>query len=143
MGHTYTCSLHHVVFSTKERRPWIEEPLRDSMNAFLGGIARKNGFKLLGAGGVADHIHLLISTPAHIDVSKAVQLVKAGSSKWFRHTHQPRFEWQEGFSAFSVSKSAQSAVLDYIHNQPEHHRKRSFDDELRLLLEKHGIKIED
>ena len=142
MGHTYTCSLHHVVFSTKERRPWIAEPLRDSLNAFMGGIARKNGFKFLGAGGVADHTHLLISTPAHLDLSKAVQLIEAGSSKYFRQTHQPRFEWQEGFSAFSVSKSAQAAMLDYIHNQPEHHRKRSFDDELKVLLEKHGIKMD-
>src|SRR5205085_12616819 len=143
MPHTFVCNLQHVVFSTKERRPWIAAEQREAMQAYLGGIARQNGFKVLVAAVVADHAHLLLSLPGTMPVSKAVQLMKAGSSKWFRETHQPRFHWQEGFAAFSVSKSNEPKVAAYIRDQEQHHRKRDFLAELRQLLQRHGVDFEE
>jgi len=137
--HSLVCSLHHVVFSTKERQPWIAAKLQEPMRAYMGGIARTNGFRAIAAGAVADHVHLLLSTSGTMPIAKAVQLVKAGSSKWFREKHQPRFRWQEGYAAFSVSKSNEAAVAAYVREQEKHHRKRDYIGELRELLRRHGV----
>ena len=75
--------------------------------SFLGGIARKNGFKAIAIGGTANHVHILLSLPATIALAKAVQLVKGGSSKWLNQEMTSRFEWQQGYGAFSVSISQQ------------------------------------
>lgn len=142
MAHTFICNLQHVVFSTKERRPWIASDKQEPMRAYMGGIARQNDFKCLAAGVVADHAHLLLSLSGSMPVSKAVQLVKAGSSKWFREQHERRFNWQEGFASFSVSKSNEQTVADYVRNQDEHHRKRDFRAELMELLRRHGVSFD-
>ena len=141
--HSLVCSLHHVVFSTKERQPWIAANLQEPMRAYIGGIARQNGFKTIATGAVADHVHLLLSTSGTMPVAKAVQLIKAGSSKWFREKHQPRFRWQEGYAAFSVSKSNETAVATYVRSQEQHHRKRDYLGELRELLRMHGVAYEE
>ncbi len=139
MPHTYFDSLFHVVFSTKGRLPFELEP----MHAYLGGIARKHEMRALAVGGTKDHVHILLQLPPTIALSKAVQLLKGGSSKWFNeHGPEMRFEWQEGFSAFSVSRSNAEAVISYIQSQEEHHRKRDFVQEYKKLLEKHGIKYD-
>ena len=88
-----------------------------------------------------DHAHLLIQLPATLALSKAVQLVKGGSSQWVGE-HGPEFAWQEGYGAFSVSKSNIDAVVKYIANQEAHHRKISFEDEFIALLKKHGIEYD-
>src|SRR5438477_11713817 len=82
MAHTYVCNLVHVVFSTKQRRPKIPSEMRPRLWSYFGGIAKKNGFKLLATGGLDDHAHLLLSLPPILPISKAVQLIKGGSSKW-------------------------------------------------------------
>lgn len=101
--------------------------------------------KLLAAGGLEDHIHILASLPATISLSEAANAMKANSSRWI-HENAPQskgFAWQSGFGAFSVSKSAEPQVTAYIHSQEEHHRSWKFTDEFKALLEKHAIPYEE
>jgi putative transposase len=111
---------------------------------YLGGIARKNGMKLIHAGGVDDHVHLLLSLAKVLSVSKAMQLIKGGSSKWV-HDMFPEhrlFEWQEGYGAFSISISEKQRTIRYIDNQPEHHKKVDFKTEYLSFLDAHEIEYD-
>jgi putative transposase len=110
----------------------------------MGGIARENGMKALAIGGTQDHVHTLLSLPATISVAKAIQLIKGGSSKWI-HDQLPKyrkFEWQDGYGAFSVSASQIETVVRYIDEQKEHHRKRTFEEEFLEFLDKHGVEYD-
>jgi len=141
MSHSYVSNLMHCTFSTKERYPWIENDVESRLWAYIGGIARENRMKALAIGGVFDHIHSLLSLPSTMSFAKAVQLIKGGSSKWihdeFRHLR--KFEWQEGYGAFSVSASQVARTIAYIERQKEHHRKRTFKEEFITLLDKHHV----
>lgn len=138
MAHTYICNLVHVVFSTKRRQKLISDAIRERLWKYVGGIARTNGFKAIVVGGMQDHLHALLSLPATLPISKAVQLVKGGSSKWLGDNGL-KFAWQDGYAAFSVSVSQRDHIIEYIKTQEKHHAKRDFAEELRLLLEKHQI----
>ena len=117
--HTHTTLLFHYVFATKNRLPSIPQELQARLWAYMGGIARANKMKALAVGGVADHSHVLLSLPPTITVAKAIQLVKAGSSQWMHEqTGSHRFEWQEGYGAFSVGASQVPATVHYIESQP-------------------------
>jgi putative transposase len=105
MSHTYVSDLVHCVFSTKERRKLIPSEIQPQLWSFLGGIARKNGFKALMAGGTENHVHILLSLPATIPLAKAVQLLKGASSRWMNETHTKGFAWQEGYGAFTLGVS--------------------------------------
>jgi putative transposase len=142
---SYVSSYFHCVFSTKERRPLITPELRERLWPFLGGIARQNKMKAVEIGGVADHVHLLLSLPATIPVSKAMQLIKGGSSKWVYETfpNQRLFAWQEEYGAFSVSMSQLDKTIAYIRGQPEHHRKLTFQEEFLMLLKKHRVEYDE
>jgi putative transposase len=117
MSHSHICCLVHIVFSTADRRPLIRDEIRDRLHAYIGGIARENGMAALAVGGVADHVHVLLSLSRTVSVSKAVQLLKAGSSKWVNETFPEwgRFSWQEGFGAFSIGVSQRDTTIAYIH----------------------------
>jgi putative transposase len=141
MPHTYSQNYLHVVFSTKERRKLITKDFQPKLWSYMAGIGRNNGFLVLANGGMEDHTHLLIQLPATLALAKAVQLLKGGSSKWVGE-HGREFSWQEGYSAFSVSKSKVSTVVKYIASQEAHHRKITFEDEFIALLEKHGIEYD-
>lgn len=117
MSHTYVLQLVHIVLSTKERCPAIQRDMRSWLWSFLGGIAPKNGFKTIAVGGTEKHIHILLSLPATMPLAKAVQLLKGGSSKWLNEIIKPRFEWQQGYGAFSVSISQQGQTVAYINSQ--------------------------
>jgi REP element-mobilizing transposase RayT len=140
--HSFNSCLKHCVFSTKERRPLLTADIRERLWPYLGGIARANDVKAMAIGGVADHAHLLLSLPPTLSVSKAMQLLKGNSSKWLRETfpelRQQDFAWQEGFGAFSIGVSGVADTVDYIAKQEEHHRQRSFREELEMFLKKHG-----
>jgi REP element-mobilizing transposase RayT len=84
--HSFNSCLIHCVFSTKERQPWLASKIRERLWPYLGGIARENEMKALAIGGVTDHVHLLLSLPPTLSVSKAMQLLKGNSSKWLRET---------------------------------------------------------
>ena len=142
MSHTYISELVHIVFSTKERAPAIVPEIKERLWSFLGGIARKNGFKALAVGGTSNHVHLLISLPATLAVAKAVQLLKGGSSKWLNEIVEPRFEWQQGYGAFSVGISQENATINYINLQEEHHRTHSFEGEFLAFLRRHSIEYD-
>lgn len=100
--------------------------------------------RALAIGGTADHVHALLSLPGITSFAKAVQLMKGGSSKWINDAfqRQRKFEWQEGYGAFSVSASQVPKTIAYINNQKEHHRKKSFQEEFLELLERHGIEYD-
>ncbi|MBI2682163.1 MAG: transposase [Acidobacteriales bacterium] len=140
---SYVCLLVHVVFSTKGRLPLIPSHMEPRLWAFMGGIARKNGFKALAVGGVADHAHTLLSLPATMPLAKAVQLIKAGSSKWMNDQSERRlFAWQETYGAFSIGIAQLPATIRYIQNQQAHHQRRDFSAEWELFLKRHGMEIQ-
>ena len=107
MANTYTSLYYHVIFSTKNREPWIRPELESRVWPYLGGIAREHDMKALMIGGIENHVHLLLGIPPVLAVSKAVQLIKGGSSGWIKETLPGLggFGWQDGYGAFTVSKS--------------------------------------
>jgi len=141
MSHSYVSNLMHCTFSTKERYPWIDSDLESRLWPYIGGIAREHRMKALTIGGVFDHVHALLSLPSTMSFAKAVQLIKGGSSKWIHDEfrHLKKFEWQEGYGAFSVSASQVARTIAYIERQKEHHRKRTFKEEFITLLDKHHV----
>ena len=144
MASTYTSLTYHIVFSTKHRRPSLTDAIRsETYNYIAGIIANKHG-QVLEMGGVPDHIHLVTSCSPTIALADFVRDIKANSSKWLREDKGRRdFQWQTGYGAFSVSRSQIDAVQQYVRNQPEHHRKRSFEDEFRDILKRHGISFDE
>jgi putative transposase len=138
MAHTYNANFVHCVFSTKDRRDTIPRELQEQLWAYLLGIANNLKIKLLAAGGTANHVHVLISLPSTMAVAEAVQKLKANSSRWLGE-RGVAFQWQDGYGAFSASPSLLEVVKTYVRNQEEHHRKRSFEEEFRALLDKSGV----
>jgi putative transposase len=141
--HTFNSCLMHCVFSTKERRRWLDAEVRERLWPYLGGIARANDMKALAVGGVEDHVHVLLSLPGTLSVSKGMQLLKGNSSKWLRDTfpelRRQDFAWQEGFGAFSIGMAGVEETIRYIETQEEHHQRKSFKEELEKILIKHGF----
>jgi REP element-mobilizing transposase RayT len=145
MANTYTSLYYHIVFSTKDREPWLNENVRERLWPYMGGVARDNGIKAIEIGGMADHVHLLVSIPSTLALAKAVQLIKGASSHWHKNTfpNLAAFAWQDGYGAFSVSESQIDAVRNYIRDQAEHHRNRTFAEEYRIFLERHRIEFDE
>jgi putative transposase len=145
MANTFTSLFYHLIFSTKKRVKWIHSGIEQRLWEYLGGIARKHKMTALQIGGTPDHIHALVLAPAILSPSQIAQSIKGDSSKWihteFRNMH--RFEWQDGYGAFTVSKSQIPEVIRYIWNQHEHHRKKSFQEEFLDLLKKRGISYDE
>lgn len=140
----YTNLLTHLVFSTKDRRPFLHDGIRPRVHQYLGGILRNIKGKAITVGGVEDHVHLLIESPPTLAISNAVRLIKSNSSKWIHEElGEAAFHWQTKYGAFSVSRSNVPAVAKYIDHQEEHHRQITFQDEFRELLERHGIELDE
>jgi len=141
MANTYTCLQYHVTFSTKNRERRITPDLEPRVRAYLGGIARDNGIVPFRIGGVEDHVQLVLGMPPTPAPSKMVQLLKGGSSKWIHSTFPALrgFGWQDGYGAFTVSKSNLPEVIKYVETQREHHRGKTFQEEFRALLDRHGL----
>ena len=138
MAHSYPNVLVHCVFSTRERRPLIPADIQPKLWRYLAGIARGHKINLLECGGTANHVHVLLVLPAEMPLSRAVQVLKANSSRWLGE-HGIDFAWQEGYAAFSVSASQLSAVREYIQNQAAHHQRRNFEEEFIALMKKSGV----
>jgi putative transposase len=145
MADTLSSLNVHCVFSTKNRQPLLVGEIKERFWAFMGGIAKQNEIEPLCIGGVADHVHLLLSLPTTMSVAKAMQFIKGGSSAWAHETFRPlrQFAWQSGYGAFTVSISHVAETISYIQNQVEHHRLRSFQEEYVSFLKKHGIGFEE
>lgn len=145
MANTYTSLHYQLVFSTKNREPWLSPDVEHRVWTYVGGIARENGMPALAIGGVEDHVHLVLRLPPHLAVSRAAQLLKGGSSRWIHETFPALrgFGWQDGYGAFTVSRSGLANVIRYVEAQRAHHRARSFQDEYRSLLGRHGIEYDE
>ena len=145
MASTLTNLLYHIVFSTKDREPLIRDGFRDELEKYMAGIVRNERGILLGIGGMPDHLHLIAKFKPDRSVADMVRLIKANSSKWVNENHgEPgRFAWQSGYGAFSVSQSQLRALKAYVANQQEHHRTRSFQEEFREFLTKHGVEFDE
>ena len=145
MPSSYTCLRYHLIWSTKHRQPLISEDIRDRLFQYIGGIIRDDGGKLLAAGGMPDHVHLLADIGKQQSVVDAVRDIKANSSGWIHKTfpQYQSFAWQTGYGAFTVSYSSVEAVKNYIANQAEHHRKRTFQEEFVEFLQRHGIEYDE
>lgn len=141
MSDTYTNLLVHAVFSTKDRQPWISRELRPRLHAYAGGVLRELRCVLKCAGGIEDHVHMVIGLHPDVSVAECMRVVKANTSRWIRQEFGDlsEFGWQRGYAAFSVSRSAFERVEKYVLEQEEHHRARSFIDELKYFLDGHGI----
>ena len=143
MSHSYSSNRIHLVFSTKNREKRISEELQTKLWPYMAGIARNHGFEAVKVGGVEDHAHALLILPPTIPLSKAIQTIKACSSKWLNETEAIKnFAWQEGYGAFSVSASQTAEVIRYIENQASHHAKRSYEDEFLELLKRYGVQYD-
>ena len=142
MSHTYTANLLHVVFSTKHRRDLIPPEIQPRLWAYRAEIGRNRTIQILAVGGIAKHAHIMHSLPPVMPLAKAAQAMKGISSKWMNEIGHGGFGWQDGYAAFSVSRSQMSSVINYVNSQPEHHRKHSFESEFLSLLTKHGIEYD-
>ncbi len=136
----------HLVFSTKDRRPFLQRrPLREELHRYLGGTCRALDSPSLIVGGVADHVHLLCRLSRTHSLAELLHGLKRESSKWLkeREPELADFHWQAGYGAFSISPAHVEPVRAYIANQEEHHRTVSFQDELRRLLKKYGVEYDE
>jgi putative transposase len=146
MSQSLVKNLIHLVYSTKLRKPWIPEQVRTDLFAYQAGIFQGWESPALVVGGVDDHVHALFALSKNHALKKIVEEVKKGSSKWMKSeagTSKQEFQWQAGYAAFSVSQSNVEEVRKYIENQADHHRRMTFQDELRALFQRHGIEFDE
>ena len=141
MSHSFVHCLLHVVFSTYHREPLIADAWAARLHEVMGSIARERGFPVIEIGGVADHVHVLMTLPSSKPVADCLRLLKSNSSKWINDTYFPKrdFAWQDGYGAFSIAQSQVDATVAYIRGQAEHHRVRTFQDEFRDFLTRQGL----
>ncbi|MEX2317141.1 MAG: IS200/IS605 family transposase [Pirellulales bacterium] len=145
MAQSVSNVLLHIVFSTKNRRPWIDTDIEEELTKYIGGICRELGCPCHKIGAADDHIHIACSLSRTITISKLMEEIKTGSSKWIK-TKGDRFAdfaWQNGYGAFSIGQSQLNDLEHYIANQREHHRRLSFQDEFRQLLAKYEIPYDE
>jgi putative transposase len=137
--------LVHFIWSTAGREPWIGDDWREPLHAYVGGVMRNKNGRLLAAGGMYDQMHLYASLPSTITIADFVSTVKSNSSRWVHETFPNRrgFAWQEGYGAFSVSKSEEHKVINYIRDQKLHHKKHSFKDEFLQFLERYEVDYDE
>lgn len=135
----------HIVFSTKNRQPFIDKQIEKELYAYIGGICKNLECNPIIIGGYSDHIHILCLLSRKIALMKLVEETKAHSSKWMKTKgiQYADFYWQNGYGAFSVNPKDISAVEKYISNQETHHSKKSFQEEYRMFLEKYKIEYNE
>ncbi|HUT92953.1 MAG TPA: IS200/IS605 family transposase [Thermoguttaceae bacterium] len=145
MPQSFICLNCHMVFSTKNRVPLINADLTPRLYGYLGGIVDGMGGKLVAAGGMPDHVHLIVSLGKTMSTADTVRTIKSNSSGWIHETFakMDRFAWQTGYGAFAVSYSDLDRVKKYIADQEEHHRARTFREEFLALLERHSIEYDE
>ncbi len=145
MSQTYYKIWLHIVWSTKDRFPFLSPEIRKELFTHIHEIASKNEYHLSLINGTEDHVHCLFSLNPKLAISKLINEIKGESSHWLNEQKflKARFSWQRGFAAFSVSESGVKKVMRYIKEQKEHHRKISFTEEWDLLLKKHNVVIDE
>jgi len=131
----------HVIFSTRERRPWIAAELQQRLWTYIIAIGKNKDVPILAIGGMEDHVHVLLALPASMPLAKAVQMIKANSSRFMRQNVRG-FEWQKGYGAFGVGASAMDATVRYLRNQKRHHVKRDFKAEFLEFVKRYGVEYD-
>ncbi|MFW6146174.1 MAG: IS200/IS605 family transposase [Planctomycetota bacterium] len=140
----YTKLTYQIVFSTKERRPFLQGDVFDRVCDSIGGILREQKAHAFALAGMPDHLHLAVLARPTVALADLIRTVKANSSRWI-HAELPElrsFSWQETYSAFSVLESAVPDVVRYVRGQQKHHQKLTFREELIVLLTKHGVEYD-
>jgi REP element-mobilizing transposase RayT len=127
----------HLVFSTKSRLPWLTDDIRGECHHYLAGVAHNCGSQVHEIGGISDHVHLLLTLPKTVALSKMVEMLKTSSSKWLKskNNRMQQFAWQSGYGAFSVSESQTERVRRYIQDQERHHRVAGYQKEFLSMLQ--------
>ena len=141
MSHTFARIHIHLIFSTKERQKLIPKEMQPKLWSYMAGICHNKGIEPIAINGTDNHVHVLFHLPPTMALAKAVNLIKANSSRWMGE-HSRRFAWQDGYGAFSVSESNTGAVIKYIRDQEKHHRKRTYEQEYVAFLKKHRFKFD-
>jgi putative transposase len=135
--------LVHLIFSTKHREPSIGEVIRPRLHAYLVGSLDNLKSPSIQTGGTSDHVHSLCTLSRTLSLADLVEELKKGSSKWRKAQGVPTFSWQAGYGAFSIGESQAEALIGYIQNQEEHHRKVSFQEESRKFLERYRVAFDE
>ncbi len=152
MANTYSQITIHAVFAVKYRENFITKDWRDNLHQYIAGIITKKGAKSLAVGGWKDHVHVLFGMPVTTSIADFMSAVKANSSKWINEQQyikarlpvgQGKFQWQEGYGAFSFAKSQRDIVIKYIINQEEHHRTKTFKEEYIKMLSDFDVAFEN
>ena len=135
----------HIIFSTKERRPFINERIEPELFAYMGDTLKRCGGVPFLINGTADHVHLLSSLPRTMALSKYIEEIKRNSSRWIKtkDSQYEKFAWQGGYGAFSVSRSRKDSVVRYIAGQKDHHKTVTFKEEFIAFLQKYGIEYDE
>ena len=145
MANSYSQINIHCVFAVKGRENIITKNFRDDLHGYMSGILKKDGSYPLAVGGWLDHIHVFFELPVTLCVSDQMRMLKATSSKWINDQKlvKGKFSWQEGYAAFSNSRSQRNNVINYITHQEEHHKKQTFKDEYLGMLKRFEIEFDE
>ena len=145
MPQSFACLHYHLIFSTKERAPLLVGDFPSRLYAYIGGVLRNEHGTLVAAGGMPDHVHLLVSLGRESSLSDVVRQIKSSSSRWIHETIPDlrRFAWQAGYAAFAVSYSHIDTVKRSIATQADHHRNVTFQEEFLAFLRRHDLEFEE
>ena len=135
----------HIIFSTKDREPWLNANVRPRIHGYLATVCRGLDASFVHIGGVSDHAHVVTTLPRTMSQAELVERIKKTSSKWMKDldVSYRGFTWQRGYAAFSVSPSKLAAVLKYVDGQQEHHRTQTFQEEYRDFLRRHHVEFDE
>ncbi len=141
MANTYTQIFYHIVFAVRNREALIVPTIKEDLYKYISGIITNQKQKLFIMNGMPDHVHILVNCKPNMNLSDLVKEIKEHSSKYINEKGilKGKFYWQEGFGAFTVSKKELTSVINYINNQEEHHRKRTFREEYVEFLKENEI----
>lgn len=145
MGQSLVKNYIHLIFSTKYRQQLIHPPIEEELHAYLGGVCKQLDCPILTVGGYTDHIHMLFMLSKKKALVEVVQKIKSSSSKWMKTKgrHLQDFYWQDGYGAFSINSREADVVINYIKNQHEHHRQKTFQEEYRQFLIQYGVSFDE
>lgn len=146
MSQSLSLVIVHFIFSTKHRQPFLTQKIRESLFPYLATIARTDDGECYRVGGVADHVHLTVRLGRQTNIADLIKELKVSSTHMLKREYPEQlrdFSWQRGYGAFSVGPSDLPALVEYIDNQEEHHKKRAFKEEFLAFLNKYGVPYDE
>ena len=145
MGQSLVKNYVHIIFSTKNREPFIHRNYEEELYKYLGGVCKAHNCTPIQVGGYVDHVHILCLISSRMTIAGLLEELKTDSSKWMKKqaVELSKFYWQDGYGAFSINPSQVDTVVNYIKKQHEHHLKKSFQDEYRGFLQKYNMDYDE